>query len=164
MVKGGIEALEDSCGASHNVGSADSTNTTRLLTALSWRSPALQMCVALLALECRLASRHRLHMLAVQTPHLRGSCVGILCGLGGVVGTGARCEIAQLDRGVPLSGALKPYPTRARRQLQRPIVDRVGDVEIAGRADGLKVARGAKSNETVLPGAAMVAFCFHRWL
>ena len=25
-------------------------------------------------------------------------------------------------------------------------------------------AHGSKSNETVLPGAAVVAFCFHRWL
>ena len=63
------------------------TDTTRLLTAVSGRSTALQLRVALLARERLLADRHRLHMLAVVTPHLRVSRVGILCGLGGVVGT-----------------------------------------------------------------------------
>ena len=42
----------------------DSTNATRLLIVVSGRSTALQMCLTLLAHECRLASRHRLHMLA----------------------------------------------------------------------------------------------------
>ena len=49
----------------------DSTDTTRLLTAVSGRSSAFQLRAALLTRECLLADWHRLHMLAVTTPHLR---------------------------------------------------------------------------------------------
>ena len=66
---------------------SDSTDATRLLTAVSGRSAALQMCVTLLAHECRLADWHHLHMLAGPTLQLRGSRVGLRYGLGGVVGT-----------------------------------------------------------------------------
>ena len=56
------------------------------------------MCLALLARECLLADWHRLRMLAMEAPHLRGSRVGLFCGLGGVVGT-VRDAVTPLERG-----------------------------------------------------------------
>ena len=56
------------------------TNTPHLLTAVSGRTTGgSDVRLALLA-RMPLADWHRLHMLAVQTPHLRGGRAGLRCG------------------------------------------------------------------------------------
>jgi hypothetical protein len=75
------------------------------------------MCLALLARECLLADWHRLHMLAMEAPHLRGSRVGLFRGLGGVVGT-VRDAVTPLELGA--LAPKSPKPIDGERQQSEP--------------------------------------------